>query len=835
MLFLLSNHGLTILLQMLCLYTTYLSTLLGGTGVLLAAVFIRSSVAYTIVNVCPYAEGLCIDVGSGKLRFILGYIPNGKDKSSITNMCNFFKSSISREAANTIIGDFNMSTIDWERACAGSAVQQEFLDCISNLGLNQLVTEPTRETSFLDLVLVDNERAIYNVTVQDHFSNSDHCMVSFTGQLPSSLKGTPTTSDPKNGLKKINFELLRSYLEEIDWSDVFCNSPCVETKWTVFLEVMQTAVNYCSSILPTRSNGKKCPHSLRKLLTRKRKLWRIFKQNPSPSNKATYNAARSDYSTSVKQMAVQAELKVIKEGNPAALYRYVSKKTGGAKPIPPLNSDNGTLISDLDKANAFVAAFSNNFTIDNDILPETTPEVCNLLACEDAIFTPLKIFNTLGTFKNSRSVDTDGYSVSFYKEIGKQISEPLSNIFKLSYDTGTIPDNWKKARVVPIYKKGNAADPGNYRPISLTSIACKIMEKIIREVMMDFTMANNLLGSDQFGFLPNKSTMLQLLLCVDDWTQAMEAGQPTDVILIDYAKAFDSVVHNKLLAKLSWFGFNRSILEWIRDFLSGRTQFVKIGQSISVEKKVVSGVPQGSVLGPLLFILYINDLNCLIAILRKFADDVKMYRSISSAIDHQNLLSAALQLEKWSDNWQLSVAGNKCSVFHVGRNNNSLEYILGSGALKHIYEVKDLGVWFTSDLKVALHCSNIVKTARQRAAMIRRSFVSGDVGTLVWAFKVFVRPLLEYASPVWSPHLVKDVDLVESVQRHFTKYLPGMRNKSYNQRLHLLKLDSLEARRLKADLNLTYSLLHGLVDTDFRRFLIFVAVRGPEVISLNFL
>ena len=393
-----------------------------------------------------------------------------------------------------------------------------------------------------------------------------------------------------------------------------------------------------------------------------------------------------------------------------------------------------------------------------------------------------------------------------------------SLIFKSSLDSGKLPSNWKRARVVPIFKKGNVADPGNYRPISLTSIACKIMEKIIKNEMINFISENKLLYDDQFGFLPRKSTVLQLLLCMDDWTKAMESGYSTDVLLIDFARAFDSVIHDKLVAKLHNFGFKNNVLKWLQDFLLERVQYVTIGESKSSERPVISGVPQGSVLGPLLFILYMNDLQCIYAILRKFADDVKLYRSLTSHDDHSILLNAALQLENWSENWQLPIASNKCNVFHIGHKNENLNYSLSNGTLKHVNEIKDLGVWFTSDLKVALHCSNIVKTARQRAAMIRRCFVSGDTKTLLWAFKVFVRPLLEYASPVWSPHLVKDVDLVESVQRHFTKYLPGLHKKTYTERLGILHLDSLEARHLKCDLNLTYSLLNCLLDTDYQRF-----------------
>ena len=158
------------------------------------------------------------------------------------------------------------------------------------------------------------------------------------------------------------------------------------------------------------------------------------------------------------------------------------------------------------------------------------------------------------------------------------------------------------------------------------------------------------------------------------------------------------------------------------------------------------------------------------------------------------------------------------SAFHIESKNLQLDYTLMEGDLSHAFALKNLGVWFTSNLKSNLHCNLVVKTAGQRAAMIRRCFLSKDRKTLFWAFCVFVRPILEYASPVWSPHLVKDIDLVESVQRSFTRYLPGLKGKGYSERLKILTADSLELRRLKCDLALTYSILHNLCDVDTDSF-----------------
>ena len=500
-------------------------------------------------------------------------------------------------------------------------------------------------------------------------------------------------------------------------------------------------------------------------------------------------------------------------------------QTGAVRSIPPLKINSDLVLDDRDKANSFNEAYAGNFVLDDGNTP-TLPANITYPECDNVTVTTSRVHSLLGLLKTSHAVGPDGFSAYFYKLLRNELCQPLAFIFKFSISSCTLPKSWKSARIIPIYKKGDASDPINYRPISLTCVPCKVLERIIRDHMFKHLNNHFILSKDQFGFLPGRSTTLQLLECMDDWTRAVDSGSPVDIIFIDFAKAFDSVVHNKLFYKLHHYGFTGNLLTWIKSFLTNRTQTVCVGSSVSNAKPVISGVPQGSVLGPLLFVTYINDLNCSNEVmLPKFADDTKLYKTIQDCSDRSTLFNAIGDVVNWCNEWQLPISFDKCKVLHVGRKNLNFNYTIGNHNLESVSSVKDLGVVMSEDLKVSNHINTIVSSARMRAIFIRRCFKSQNISALVRAFKVFVRPILEYASPVWCPHLQKDIDLLESVQRRFTKLLPGMYHKSYKERLEACKLPSLELRRLLIDLILTYSLLHNAYDVDCSRYF---NIRGCE-------
>ena len=243
-------------------------------------------------------------------------------------------------------------------------------------------------------------------------------------------------------------------------------------------------------------------------------------------------------------------------------------------------------------------------------------------------FTKDSVLNKLRSLKEGKSPGPDGFSVSVLKKCANSLADPLSVLFNQSIDTGILPLDWKTALITPVYKKGDKLDADNYRPISLTSLVVKVMESIIYDNMIAFLMKHNVIPPAQHGFLPGKSINTNLLTSLADWTRALDTGDTVDVVYFDFSKAFDRVPKRRLLFKLDHYGIRGNFLRWIDSFLTDRSFRIRIGNSVSVPVKVLSGVPQGS-----LFIVYSSDItNGLRSKCAMYADDVKLYNSSSNCM-----------------------------------------------------------------------------------------------------------------------------------------------------------------------------------------------------------
>ena len=369
--------------------------------------------------------------------------------------------------------------------------------------------------------------------------------------------------------------------------------------------------------------------------------------------------------------------------------------------------------------------------------------------------------------------------------------------------------------LVPIHKKGNKKQPGNYRPVSLTSVVGKLMESIVRDNIVEHMMENALFVDAQHGFVPGRSCMTQLLVVLEIWTEMLDDGDPVDAIYLDFRKAFDSVPHQRLLGKLKAYGINGKITKWIRNFLVGRKQRVKVNGVLSAWAAVISGIPQGSVLGPILFVLFINDLPDIInSTVHIFADDTKVYRRFSSENDRAKLQDDINSLVKWSDTWQLKLNADKCKVLQLGHNNNQYTYDMAGVELQITPCEKDLGVYIDNKLKFHDHVAHAVNKGNRMLGLIKNTFSCLDKETIPKLYKALVRPHLEYGNVIWHPRFEMDKIAVEKVQRRATKLVPELKHLPYEERLKELNLPSLEHRRRRGDMIHVYKIMSKIDRVD---------------------
>jgi hypothetical protein len=314
--------------------------------------------------------------------------------------------------------------------------------------------------------------------------------------------------------------------------------------------------------------------------------------------------------------------------------------------------------------------------------------------------------------------------------------------------------------------------------------------------------------------------MTQLLEVMEELTLLLDGRNAVDILYLDFRKAFDSVPHERLLLKMKAYGITGNILHWTRSFLTNRIQKVKVGSAWSSEGKVLSGIPQGSILGPVLFTIFINDLpDCVQSSCKIFADDTKIYGKTDNS---QCLQDDIDRMQRWTEVWNLYFNAEKCKVLHLGKNNPCNNYTMTlNGTTTNIMtcnEEKDLGVTFDKALTFDPHIQNSINKANKMVGLIKRTFTFLDRDTFNKLYKALVRPHLEYGNIIWYPYLKRQSVAVEKVQRRATKLLKECRNMTYSERLIYLDLHSLKGRRLRGDLIETYKIYHGLVDLQWNDF-----------------
>ena len=749
-----------------------------------------------------------ISTVSGKVNISVVYRRPSQVKELDILMYDRLKTVITGKNS-IIMGDFNLPEINWNDHSFVESESGRLINFIEDNFLFQFVKEPTRNHNILDLIMSNQEHLINHTEVCEQLGTGDHNMIKFA--INNQIRKVKEKLYVPN-FSKADFIGLRNALGKVN-----LKGESTDELWTNFkdqvLYQQKKYIPLCNKNVDTRNTEDWYGPNISRAIRNRNRLYKMKKYNPNPQVTMQYNNARREVKKQIRQAKREHEINIANESktNPKKFYRYINNRKHIKSGIGPLLNEAGETITDDKKmATTLNNYFSTVFTTNNNKSNKTEDIIKTRHSIPNLHVTEKQVLKKLEKMKINKSPGPDNFYPRILKNIKEQIARPLTDIFNSSLQQGIVPQDWKQANVTPIFKKGCRKQPGNYRPISLTSVICKLLESIIKDNVVKFLDKHNLIRSTQHGFCKNKSCLTNLIEFYNKLLHQHDSKKSLDIIYLDFQKAFDKVPHDKLMIKVRALGISGNIGNWIESWLQNREQRVVINGHSSNWSPVTSGVPQGSVLGPILFIIYINDLDVgLNNFITKFADDTKIGNAVITEEERLLLQQDLNKIAEWSENWNMPFNVNKCQLLQIGSQNKKYDYEIMGQQIKSVNQAKDLGVIISQNLKFSQHTNEAVKKANRMLGFINRNFTFKNKDIILPLYRSLVRPHLEYAVQFWDPHLIKDINKLESVQRRATKLIPSLRNKAYEDRLRELDLFSLTKRRLRGKLIECFKILKG--------------------------
>ena len=760
-----------------------------------------------------------------------------------------------------LMGDFNASSIDWcvsNCNAPNNTFDSRLLDVVQDNFIVQHVQNHTRyadngrSKSLIDLIFTraQDVHLVSEIEHADPVGQSDHEVLIFNFLIPSTrghddelnMITPPGTRD----FSRANLNNIVAHFQNAVWSSTGLETGSVENLWGIFEKNYKEAVTLN---VPVRRTNSKPKHpwitkSTIRVVKNKDRAYRTARNSGSAIDKLIYQRARANANNVLKAHRCEYEGRLLKRtkdtGNSKAAFRYINMYSGLKlkDSVNCITRGDGTRVVDSGLIAAELSLyFKRVLEVDDivdmqydNVIAHVNDNIEGMLY--DLDFTTDDILCALKQLNVDKAPGPDGCVPIIFQRCRSELARPLYDIFRASLDGGVLPQRWKVAHISPIYKGGSGCSRdsvSSYRPVSLTCVACKLLERLIKDAIVSYLEDNNSLMRFQHGFRRNRSCVTNLLESLNFITKVVDGGGRADVAFLDFSKAFDKVNHVILLKKLFCLGIRGKIWWWIRNFLEDRTQKVKVKNCFSSVVQVTSGVPQGSVLGPLLFIIYVNDLpqvdQCNLEL---FADDTKALNDVSDPGDESCLQRCLDRLGTWSIENKLPFNVDKCKVMCFSKKtslNMRLPYSINDCFLNFVFCERDLGIILTSSLDPGPHIAKIVAKANFVLGIARKAFSIRNKQVFLLLYKSLVRPQLEYAVQVWNPWKNRDLEKLEKVQKRATRLVPQCRGMSYQERLHFLGLDSLQDRRHRGDMIMTYRIVRGLIDLERDDFFTLVGDR----------
>eukprot|EP00745_Piridium_sociabile_P041733 TRINITY_DN82982_c0_g1_i5.p1 TRINITY_DN82982_c0_g1~~TRINITY_DN82982_c0_g1_i5.p1 ORF type:complete len:1008 (+),score=211.04 TRINITY_DN82982_c0_g1_i5:126-3026(+) len=793
----------------------------------------------------PELETMCeiiwirIHTKERKTLYVCAYYrPNLKDAESLHQFDISLRRARLTNANLLVAGDLNFPGWEWssmtlKKGTKYVELHRKLADLLNDTGMEQVVHEPTREENTLDLVMTNSPHLIPRVNVIPGLS--DHDIVFCEFQTKVALERQPQRQIPL--YQKAEWDSMRSDMNNLQTKVLEADTDTpVEELWSTFKDGLHSSIK--DNIPHKLSKSKPKPPwltaELRHLIRKRDKVYKKMKKTASPDLRTQVNALRRDVQRELRRahwnyigkLFEQREEESTKTESTKRFWTYVKHQRSSRTGIPPLKV-NGCLVTDSkEKAQTLNEQFNQAFSDGKTYSEEEFYKKCSMTydashypTISDITISEQGVKLLLTNLNPGKASGPDNISPRVLKELSGEIAPILTTIYTASLQQGTVPKDWREAIVTPIFKKGEHYEPSNYRPVSLTSVPCKVMEHIVVSHLMKHLESNQILSPRQHGFRKHRSCETQLLEFSEQMTETMETGLQSDVIVMDFAKAFDKVNHSLLCHKLKHYGVRGQLNTWIRSLLQDRRQAVVVNGTTSDFIRVKSGVPQGSVVGPSLFLAYINDLPEKVeSDSRLFADDTLLHRNITSPRDQGILQEDLHRLEDWENQWDMSFHPKKCNVLNMTRCRTVREntYSLHDHKLETASSTKYLGVTVQNNGSWDAHIDAVAAKANRTLGFVRRNLRISSITVKEMAYKSLVRPILEYASTVWDPHQKNDIDKLEAVQRRAARFaLNRHRNtSSVGNMLNKLKWPKLQQRRKTSRLAMLYKIRHNLAKVE---------------------